>query len=316
MYEFSLDNALTHMNFKYKHPEIFQSGKDKLIEKFLDYFVQYNKLINSEKNGLEKLINKINSDFKVTGTNAEQLQINEWNETYFKFCVKKTNNDIYIYPRNTGGEKLTLPYKYFVNCIKLENANPNTLAIVNRNNHMMLSGESKNNDLELGKELHFKILIIYSNELKKWLVVPYRMVSKPTDDVRCDSFALSATTNNVARQYKIWMQGLERYNTKIGILNYKYLNEHYKTLPNLFGQERSNTILTSAQMLLDDILQQKSSKTKSTKKTPKKKSSKTKSTKKTPNKKSSKTKSTKKTPNKKSSKTKSTKKTPKKKSTK
>ena len=225
MCEFTVDGFMKNMNLTNKHPEIFRSGKDKLIKTFIDYFIKYTKSINADKKGgIDKLIKTIKSDFKISDDVADKLQLNSWNKDYFKYCVKKKDNDIYVFPRNVGGEKITLPHQYFVNCIKLENVKIDSLAIVNRNNHMMISGESKNSDKELGKELHFKILIIYNKELKKWLVVPYKMVSKPTDDVRCDSFALSATTDNIGRQYKVWNQGLERYRTKLGVLNYKYID--------------------------------------------------------------------------------------------
>ncbi len=53
---------------------------------------------------------------------------------------------------------------------KIKNIKPDSLCVVNRNNHMMLAGSSKDDDSELGKELPFKILILHNKELKKWLV--------------------------------------------------------------------------------------------------------------------------------------------------
>ena len=276
MCDFTVDGFMKNMNLINKHPEIFRSGKDKLIKTFIDYFIKYTKSINADKKGgIDKLIKTIKSDFKISDDVAEQLQLKSWNKDYFKYCVKKKDNDIYVFPRNVGGEKITLPHQYFVNCIKLENVKIDSLTIVNRNNHMMISGESKNADKELGKELHFKILILYNKELKKWLVVPYKMVSKPTDDVRCDSFALSATTDNIGRQYKVWNQGLERYRTKLGVLNYKYIDEKFKTLPNLFGAERSNLLITKAQIMISNLIpDKKKSKRGGAKKKSKKKSKK------------------------------------------
>jgi hypothetical protein len=258
MCEFTVDGFMKNMNLTNKHPEIFHSGKDKLIKTFIDYFIKYTKIINSDKKGsIEKLIKNIKSDFKIPDDSADQLQLNSWNSEYFKYCVKKKDNDIYVFPRNVGGKKITLNQQYFVNCIKLENVKIESLIIVNRNNHMMISGESKNDEKELGKELHFKILIIYNNELKKWLVVPYKMVSRPTDDVRCDSFALSATTDNTMRQYKVWNQGIDRYSTKLGVLNYKYLDNKYKALPNLFDAERSDQLIEKAQTLIYNLIPDK-----------------------------------------------------------
>jgi hypothetical protein len=254
MVEFNVDKFMADMNLTNKHPEIFSSGKTKLIKTFLDYFVKYTKLINEKKTGgIENLIKHIKKDFKLNYDSHDQLQMNSWNEEYFKYNTKKKNNDVYVFPRNVGGEKITIPHKYFVNCIKIENVDIDSIKVVNRNNHMMLAATSKNSDLELGKELHFKILIIYNHELKKWLVVPYKMVSRPNDDVRCDSFALSATTDDVNRQYKVWQQGIENYKNKLGVLNLKYLDEKYKSLPNLFGEQRSKELISNAQMIISDL---------------------------------------------------------------
>ena len=254
MSDFTVDKFMLDMNLTNKHPEIFRSDKPKLIKTFLDYFVKYTKLINEKKTGgIENLIKHIKKEFKLTGDSYHQLQMNSWNEEYFKYGTKKKNNDVYVFPRNVGSEKITISHKYFVNCIKIENVDIDSIKVVNRNNHMMLAATSKNSDLELGKELHFKILIIYNHELKKWLVVPYKMVSCPNDDVRCDSFALSATTDDVNRQYKVWQQGIENYKNKLGILNLKYLDERYKSLPNLFGEQRSKELISNVQMIMSDL---------------------------------------------------------------
>ena len=254
MVEFNVDKFMQDMNLTNKHPEIFRSCKTKLIKTFLDYFVKYTKLINEKKTGgIENLIKHIKKDFKLTGDSYDQLQMNSWNDGYFKYETKKKNNDIYVFPSNAGGEKIIIQQKYSVNCIKIENVDINSIRVVNRNNHMMLAAESKNNDLELGKELHFKILIIYNHELKKWLVVPYKILSQPNDDVKCDSFALSASTGDVNRQYKVWQQGIETYKNKLGVLNLKYLDERYKSLPNLFGEQRAKELISDAQMIISDL---------------------------------------------------------------
>jgi hypothetical protein len=274
MCDFNVHGFMKDMNLTNKHPEIFQSGKDNLIKEFLNYFTNYTKFMNSGKNiSVDKLIQKIKTDFTTQSGVIDQLQINSWNDVYFKYCVKKRDNDVYVFPPNVGGEKLKIQHKYFVNCIKMENIKSDTLKIVNRNNHMMISGESKNIKMELGKELQFKILIIYNKELKKWVVVPYKMVSKPNDDVRCDSFALSATTDHVQRQYKVWGQGIDRYRGNLGVLNIKYLDEKYKSMPNLFGNQ-SDDLLTRAQILLLNVSNDKKKSTKKIKKKIKKKSAK------------------------------------------
>jgi hypothetical protein len=181
---FEVDSFIHNMNLLHKHPEVFNSGKTKLIKIFIDYFIKYTKIINDKKTGgLDNLITHIKKDFSVNSDSYDQLQLTSWNEEYFKYGIKKTNNDVYVFPRNVGGEKLTLQHKYFVNCIKIENIKPDSLCVVNRNNHMMLAGSSKDDDSELGKELHFKILILHNKELKKWLVVPYKIVSRPNIDV-------------------------------------------------------------------------------------------------------------------------------------
>jgi hypothetical protein len=279
MADFNVNNFMQDMNLTNKHPEIFRSGKTALLKKFTDYFIKYTKLINDKKTGgVENLIKHIKKDFKVNSDSYDQLQPNSWNEEYFKYHTKKKNNDVYVFPRNVGGEKITIQQKYFVNCIKIENVDINSLQVVNRNNHMMIAGMSKNSELELGKELHFKILIIYNNDLKKWIVVPYKMVSRPNDDVRCDSFALSATTDDINRQYKVWQQGIEQYKEKLGVLNIKYLDEQYKSLPNLFGAN-AKELISNAQMIISNG-SQSIKKGSGKKKSSKKKSSKKKSSKK------------------------------------
>ena len=254
MVEFNVDKFMLDMNLTNKHPEIFRSDKPKLIKTFLDYFVKYTKLINEKKTGgIENLIKHIKKEFKLTGDSYHPLENYMWNEGYYKYGTKKKNNDVYVFPSNAGDEIITLQQKYFVNCIKIENVDIDSIKVVNRNNHMMLAAESKNNDLELGKELHFKILIIYNHELKKWLVVPYKILSRSNDDVKCDSFALSASTGDVNRQYKVWQQGIETYKNKLGVLNLKYLDERYKSLPNLFGEQRSKELISDAQMIISDL---------------------------------------------------------------
>ena len=254
MVEFNVDKFMSYMNLTNKHPEIFSSGKTKLIKTFLDYFVKYTKLINEKKTGgIENLIKHIKKEFKLTGDSYHPLENYMWNEGYYKYGTKKKNNDVYVFPSNAGDEKITIPHKYFVNCIKIENVDIDSIKVVNRNNHMMLAATSKNSELELGKELHFKILIIYNHELKKWLVVPYKIVSRPNDDVKCDSFALSATTGDVNRQYKVWQQGIENYKNKLGVLNLKYLDEKYKSLPNLFGEQMSKELISNVQMIISDL---------------------------------------------------------------
>jgi len=280
--DFTVDNAMKSLNLLNKHPEIFNSGKKELIDKFLDHFTKYTKLINgTKKDKLETLVKKIKSDFKVSDNSADKLEICGWNEHYFNYCASNNDNEVYVYPLNQGTEKIILPYKYNVNCIKLANATPDSLKIVNRNNHMMISGVSKNDKFEIGDSISFKILIIYNKASDKWVVLPYKMVSTPSDNVICKAFALSATTDDVNRQYSVWSKGLEENKGDVGVLNYKFLDEHYKSLPNLFGEDRSKQLLDTASEILSDYNEKNP--TDLTNKTPSKKSAKTPS--KTPSKK-------------------------------
>jgi len=276
MTDFNLESYITYINFKNKHPEIFLSGKDKQVQEFMDIFIGYNKLINSSKtDGLNKLITQIKKDFKSNEVSPDKLTVSKWSEDFFKFCNPKKDNEVYVFPRNDGRDKLIFNRKFYVNCIKLENIKPNSVVVVNRNNHMMLAGEVETEDNMIGKYLDFKIIMIFNKKLNKWVISPYKVVSKPNNDVRCDSFSLSATTDLVDRQFNVWNQGLDRNKEKLGILNIKYFNEHFKSLPNLFGDTRSKFLIDRAEGIISEYKSAHPSKQPSSKTTKPTKSTKT-----------------------------------------
>ena len=260
MCDVSLENFLLFSGITRKHPEIFLSGKETQINEFLGFFKKYTKLANEKKSNGLKVIDVIKKDFKLNDESYEQLQMLGWNEKYFKFCNSDADNEVYVYPKNVGGEKLTLPHKYFVNCIKLKNADPDSIVIVNRNKHMMLAANSRLGDAELSKEIHFKVLLVHNKKLKKWIVAPYKIVSQVEDKRQCYPFSMAASTDDVARQYDVWENGVKMMKTNLGVLNLKYYDEHFKSFPNLFSDEQNKFLLEEVHNIVDNLAENQSNK--------------------------------------------------------
>jgi hypothetical protein len=253
MADFNVIEFMENMEIYSKHPEIFKSGMEAKIKKFIKYFVDYTKYINNtKKEPIANTINKIKKDFNIKSDVVDKLLPSEWNEKYFGYCATDIKNDIYVYPLNVGSEKIHMNQNYLVNCIKLGDIIPDSLELVNRNGHMMLAGNSKDEKYELGKGVSFKIIFIYNHKLKKWLVVPFKIVSKPTNGVLCDSFSLSATTDDINRQYTHWAKGLHKHNLNLGVLNLNYFDESYKSLENLFSKQQTTNLLTTANNIINN----------------------------------------------------------------
>ena len=253
MSNFTLENFMLYTGITQKHPEIFNSGKKKEIDNFIGFFKKYTEMANEKKGGGLKVIDEIKKDFKMDESEPEKLENTDWNAKFFAFCSSDSSNDVYIYPKNNGGEKLHLPHKFYVNCIKLRNAIPDSIVIVNRNKHMMIAGTSKNDDNELGSEIHFKVILIHNKKLNKWVVSPYKIVSQVVDKKQCYTFAMSASSDNVERQYQVWEKGVELLKDNLGILNLKYYDEHFKSFPNLFSEEQNKHLMSEVHNLVSDI---------------------------------------------------------------
>jgi hypothetical protein len=143
---------------------------------------------------------------------------------------------------------------------------------------MVLVGMPKNDNVQLGINLTFKALIIYNPNCKKWLVVPYRIRSETSGDVRCDSFAISATSDDIFYQYKTWMKGFEKHGKNIGLLNMNYYDKKFADLPNLFRPKQTADVMSEVNKIITNGGRiKKKSKKKKSKKSTKKKSKKKKS---------------------------------------
>lgn len=211
-------------------------------------FEKYTKLANKLKN-VSKIVNVISADFDIGDKNIKKLEPDTWTMDFINFCSEdKKVNDVYSFPEFSGS-KLTFNKKFNVNCIKITDAIPDSIKLVNRNNHMVLAGIPKKS-VQLGNNLTFKVLIFYNPTCKKWLVVPYRIRSEMSGDIRTDSFALSATTDNVFNQYNTWIEGFERYGKNIGILNMKYYDKKFADLPNLFRHQQIKQIMENVNKLI------------------------------------------------------------------
>ena len=200
---FTVKGFIKKNNLAEKHIEVFQDGYKKSVAEFVNIFEKYTKLANKLKD-IVKLVDIISADFDISDKNIKKLEHESWTMDFINFCSEdKKDNDVYSFPEFSGA-KLTLNKKFNVNCIKITDAIPDSIKLVNRNEHMVLVGIPKNEDVQLGVNLTFKSLIIYNPNCKKWLVIPYRIRSETSGDVRCDSFALSATSDNIFHQYKIF----------------------------------------------------------------------------------------------------------------
>jgi hypothetical protein len=274
MNDFNLDNFMASTNLISKHPEIFESGRKLEIKKFLDIFVKYTKIANEEKN-IDKLIKKIQLDYNQHDQYVDKIEPQSWNKHYSEYEVPQSHkmklNDMYIFPHNTKGKKLSSPIKFYINCIRLGDST--NIRLINRNGHMVLTGDNVENKV-LGTKVTYKMLILYNHINKKWIVSPFKMVSNPPHGVRCDSFARAATTEYINEQYNIWKNGLSHHAKNLGIVNFKYTDPKFKNFPNLFSPSQSNQILSLAKSISGGSVKLKSKKSKKSKKTSKKTSKK------------------------------------------
>jgi hypothetical protein len=278
---FTVSGFIKEKNLVEKHIEVFQACDKKSVTEFINIFEKYTILANKLKN-VKKLVDVISADFNISEKNIKKLEADTWTTEFINFCSEnKKDNDAYSFPEFSGS-KLTLDKKFNVNCIKITDAIPDSIKLVNRNSHMVLAGIPKNKDAQLGVNLTFKALIIYNHNCKKWLVVPYRIRSETGGGVRCDSFALSATSDNIFHQYKTWIKGFEKYGKDIGILNMNYYDKTFADLPNLFRPPQISHVMENVKKIINSDLRigGKTTKKKSRKKKSKKKKSKKKKSKK------------------------------------
>ena len=220
MTDFSLDKFIVNTNLIAKHPEIFESGRKPEIKKYLQIFKKYTKIAN-EENNISKLIKILQDDYDVHDQVVDKIEPQSWNTHYSEYDVPQSHkmklNDMYVFPHNTKGKKLSSPIKFYINCIRLGDST--NIRLINRNGHMVLTGDNVENKV-LGTKVTYKMLILYNHRNKKWIVSPFKMVSNPPYGVRCDSFARSATTSNVDDQYRIWKSGLLQHGRNLGIVNF------------------------------------------------------------------------------------------------
>ena len=249
MTDFSLDKFIVNTNLIAKHPEIFESGRKPEIKKYLQIFKKYTKIAN-EENNISKLIKILQDDYDVHDQVVDKIEPQSWNTHYSEYDVPQSHkmklNDMYVFPHNTKGKKLSSPIKFYINCIRLGDST--NIRLINRNGHMVLTGDNVENKV-LGTKVTYKMLILYNHRNKKWIVSPFKMVSNPPYGVRCDSFARSATTSNVDDQYRIWKSGLLQHGRNLGIVNFKYTDPKFKDLLNLFSPYQSNQILLKAKSI-------------------------------------------------------------------
>jgi hypothetical protein len=249
MTDFSLDSFMKNTNLIAKHPEIYESGKKNEIKKYTQIFHKYTQIAN-EENDINKLVKILQKDYDMQDEIVDKIESQLWNKHYLEYEVSVSNNmklnDMYVFPHNTKGKKLSSPFKFYINCIRLGDSK--NINIINRNGHMMVTGNNENNKI-LGTKVTYKMLILYNHLNKKWIVSPFKMVSNPPYGIRCDSFARSATTSNVMEQYHIWKKGLIKHGSNLGIINFKYTDPKFKNLLNLFTPSQTNQILIKAKSL-------------------------------------------------------------------
>ena len=133
--------------------------------------------------------------------------------------------------------------------------------------------------IENGIGLSFKILFLYNTQHNKWIVSPFKMVSE-TQNVNCSSFKISASTNDINRQYNTWKYSLENIKESTGLLNIKFFDKKFKKLHNLFNPYQSNELLLNAKKIVNKKVLGSGKKKSVKKKSIKKKSIKKKSIKK------------------------------------
>jgi len=290
--DMSLKTFLKNSNIINKHPEIFNSGKSDDIKRLLDIFEDYTKKLNymkSTKNNIdnvEQIVKLIKKKFdNINNEEIQKIESDKWNEHYIHYNNPDSENELYIFPRNNGGGKIMTDFKFLVNCFPVIHAIPNSIQLVNRNNHMIIAGEPDNPALETGIGLSFKILFLYNTKCKKWIVSPFKIVSE-TEGVDCSAFKISASNDDIGRQYNIWKKSLfKEDSTNVGILNIKFLDNKFKNFPNLFKLEQTHELIIKAKKLaMSNIIKEHPLKNgsafKKKKKSKKKKSKKKKSKKK------------------------------------
>ena len=249
MTKYGLELFLEKSNLLDKHPEIFGTDRKKSCTQFLNKFKKYTDQMN-KLNDITKFANQLKKEYSADDQDAEPIELAEWNEEYFNFEVsgKKPLNKIWVFPSNANNRKLKLSLKFYVNCIKLTDADPTTIKLANRNGHMMITGEASDSNRELGIGITYKMLILHNAD-NGWIVSPFKMVSQTEPGVNCSVFGKAATNNDIQLQFNTWKYGLRNLGKDIGIVNYKYLNKKYRDYPNLFTPQQSNELLIEAKKI-------------------------------------------------------------------
>jgi hypothetical protein len=254
MSKFTFDGFIKYNKLIEKHREIFVNGNPKYIDEFKEIFKRYTDFINTtdamsdSSNSIQQLINLICSDYKLSNNEFVDISKEAWATDFRKFCNADGNNQLYTFP--TGREKINFHRKFEMTCLLLKDADPNTVRLVNRHGHMIYCGNPKKNKKTYCDFLSFKIVILHNKKAKKWLVVPYRM--KPeSKKIKCDIFAMVATTDNIIRQYQLWIDGFDKYGNNIGILNGNYYDKSFDKLPNLFNQNQKNILNDKLKIVLE-----------------------------------------------------------------
>lgn len=249
--EFKLKEFLRNTHILYKHPEIFDVDMKEKSDELLNKFENYGKTLN-ELNDLDKFIDILKEEYSVNNQVVQKIENAKWNEHYYKYDVDDgTNpeyNDMWVFPHNETGKKLMLPMQFYLNCIRMNTAKYESIRLANRNGHMMIVGEG-GNDLELGKHITFKILIIYNHKNKKWIVSPFKLTSVP-NNLNCTVFAKAATESDVSEQFNIWNNGIDTFGLDLGLVNFRYLSRKFHDSPNLFSEEQTNNLLTKVKSLI------------------------------------------------------------------
>lgn len=238
---FTVKGFIQEHNLMEKHLEVFKSGNDNAVKNFINIFENYTKLANKKKD-LNEIVDAISTDYKINEKGTKNLVNEMWAQDFKSFCTSKRENNVYSFPEFSGS-KLTFDHQFDVNCIKITDAIPESIKVVNRNGHMVLAGEPKNKNMQLGVNLTFKVIILHNLDCKKWLVVPYRIRSETAEGVRCDSFALSATNDNPFIQFITWIKGFKKYEKNIGILNINYYDKKFESMPNLFRPNQVKQVM-------------------------------------------------------------------------
>ena len=84
-------------------------------------------------------------------------------------------------------------------------------------------------------------------------MAPYKIVSQVEDKRQCYPFSMAASTDDIARQYDVWENGVKMMKTNLGVLNLKYYDEHFKSFPNLFSDEQNKFLLEEVHNIVDNL---------------------------------------------------------------